>query len=366
MCPQADRQLQRAAIAQAQTDARLKTAPMTTALDRLKLAINPFGADKGTSVEPSIAPSSAAASDRLERIKAQLQEAAVTCQDKFAHQDRKSCGCSAAPLASLRRAAAKASSEANYKYINFLLRLALFYNSLCVLFLRLQIGAFADGVDTDEFGARRLDQSAAGGAGVPRDGLARHAHAGRGKELILRVARGERPRASVDCFDGRRGRRRQATAFDPYADPGGSGSDGEGSEGGSEGGRSDGGASVDLNVFGGRQPAPQKSATEPTQSGGGGGHDTQSSGVGATARREQSRDRAGGAGWSSDRSSEVEGAAARTAAAMADALAAHPVPAPVIFRGPMTVRVARALACFLARARSLRFRSIFLAAFTNR
>jgi hypothetical protein len=226
------------------------------------------------------------------------------------------------------------------------------------LFLRLQIGAFADDVDTDEFGARRLDQSAAGGASVPRDGFAHHAHAGRGKELILRVARGERPRASVECFDGRRG-----AAFDPYADPGGRGSpgggsrsDGEGSEGGSEGGRSDGGESVDLNVFGGRQPAPQKRATEPTQS----------SGVGATARREQSRDRAGGAGWSSDRSSEVEGAAARTAAAMADALAAHPVPAPVIFRGAMTVRVARALACFLARARSLRFRSIFLAAFTNR
>jgi hypothetical protein len=228
------------------------------------------------------------------------------------------------------------------------------------LFLRLQIGAFADDVDTDEFGARRLDQSAAGGASVPRDGFAHHAHAGRGKELILRVARGERPRASVDCFDGRRGRRRQATAFDPYADPGGSGSDGEGSEGGSEGGRSDGGESVDLNVFGGRQPAPQKRATEPTQS----------SGVGATARREQSRDREGGAGWSSDRSSEVGGAAARTAAAMADALAAHPVPAPVIFRGPMTVRVARALARYLLRARSLRLRSfiflLVLDAFTNR
>ena len=82
---EADHQVQRAAVAQAQIDARAKTGTMTSALDKLKLAINPFGVDKqssngsgdGTSNYISQAEAAAAADDRLERIKAQLQEAAV-------------------------------------------------------------------------------------------------------------------------------------------------------------------------------------------------------------------------------------------------------------------------------------------------
>ena len=254
-----------------------------------------------------------------------------------------------------------------------------------------QAGSYRDDGSTDEFGQFSYNRDT-DRFGMARDEPAHHEHAGRGKQLILRVARGERPRASADRVDSNWNNNDNNSIneeFDPYSglspgsdfrgagggrrskggrnggagidddedddDDGDARSDGSSAE---SSGRSDGGDSVDLNIFGGRRPLSSRSGRAPASSpvppqaprasplhpdemnrggrGEGEGEEEDSS-MGATARRARSKDKVAGNNNHSGKYEE-DGAAARTAAAMADALAAHPVPTPIIFRGPMTVR----------------------------
>ena len=249
-----------------------------------------------------------------------------------------------------------------------------------------QAGSYQDEGATDEFGQFNYRQQDNERFGMARDAPGHHEHAGRGKALILRVARGERPRASADRVDDGGWHNNANEEFDPYSglSPG---SDFKGGSRGSQGGRrhgggigiddddddedarsevsspessgrSDGGDSVDLNIFGGRRPPSSRSGRAPASSpvppqaprasplhpdemnvGGASGQDEEKSeqSMGATARRARSKDQVAASNGGKHGDEVSDGAAARTAAAMADALAAHPVPTPIIFRGPMTV-----------------------------